>query len=126
MPAKLRDDLGETFIVTKGVGKCLFVFGLGEWEAFAGKLKTLPIADTKAQSFARMLFASACECEGDKMGRILLPQRLRYHIGAQKELVIIGVMSRVEIWSREGWDEYNDSAYGDYEETLQKLAELGI
>ncbi|MEG0256872.1 MAG: division/cell wall cluster transcriptional repressor MraZ [Christensenella sp.] len=126
MPAKFRDDLGESFIVTKGVGKCLFVFSLEEWANFSGKLKDLPVADAPAQSFARMLFASACECEGDKQGRILLPQRLRDYIGVIKETVIIGVMTRAEIWSQEGWAEYNDSAYKDYEATLAKLAELGI
>ena len=104
MPAKFRDDLGESFIVTKGVGKCLFVFSSEEWENFAGKLKGLPISDVAAQSFTRMLFASACECEGDKQGRILLPQRLRDHIGVTKETVIIGVMTRAEICSNEVWE----------------------
>ncbi|MEG0833816.1 MAG: division/cell wall cluster transcriptional repressor MraZ [Christensenellaceae bacterium] len=126
MPSKFRDDLGDNFIVTKGVGKCLFVFSKDEWTNFSQKLKVLPISDVAAQSFTRMLFASACECEGDKQGRILLPQRLRTHIGAVKETVIIGVMTRAEIWSKEGWEEYNASAYNDYEQTLAKLAELGI
>lgn len=126
MPAKLRDDLGESFIVTKGVGKCLFVFSLEEWEKFSGKLKDLPISNTAAQSFLRMLFANACECEPDKQGRILLPQRLRDYIGVIKEAVVTGVMTRAEIWSKEGWDAYCENSDNEYEETLEKLSELGI
>lgn len=126
MPAKLREKLGETFLVTKGIGKCLFVFSQEEWEAFAEKLKIAPLTDVAAQSFVRMLFANACDCEPDKQGRILLPQMLREHIEAKKELVIIGVGRRAEIWTKEGWDEYNAVTYKDYEQTLAKLAELGI
>lgn len=126
MPAKLREKLGDTFLVTKGIGKCLFVFSEEEWAAFADKLKIAPVTDVAAQSFLRMLFANACECEPDKQGRILLPQNLRNHIEAEKELVVIGVGRRAEIWSRNGWDEYNDVTYRDYEQTLAKLAELGI
>ena len=126
MPAKLREKLGTSFLVTKGIGECLFVFSNEEWEAFADKLKIAPVTDVAAQSFLRMLFANACECEPDKQGRILLPQRLRNHIKAEKELVIIGVGRRAEIWSADGWDRYNETTYEDYEETLAKLAELGI
>ena len=126
MPAKLREKLGETFLVTKGIGECLFVFSQEEWENFAEKLKIAPVTDVAAQSFLRMLFANACDCELDKQGRILLPQRLREHIKAEKELVIIGVGRRAEIWSQKGWDEYNEVTYKDYEQTLAKLAELGI
>ena len=126
MPAKFREKLGESFLVTKGIGECLFVYSNEEWEAFADKLKIAPITDVAAQSFLRMLFEKACECEPDKQGRILLPLRLRNHIKAEKELVIIGVGRRAEIWSEEGWNRYNEVTYADYEETLAKLAELGI
>ncbi len=126
IPSKFRDALGEGFIVTKGVGGCLFVFSREEWNNFSSKLKELPISDVAVQSFTRMLFASANEGEIDKQGRTLLPQRLRDHIKAVKEVTVVGVNTRVEIWSKEGWDEYNDSAYEQYEETLAKLAQLGI
>ena len=126
MPAKFREKLGVPFLVTKGVGKCLFVFSQEEWELFADKLKNAPVTDLAAQSFVRMLFTNACECEPDKQGRILIPQILRDYIETEKELVIIGVGRRAEIWSQKGWDEYNAETYKDYEETLAKLAELGI
>ncbi|MBQ9942477.1 MAG: division/cell wall cluster transcriptional repressor MraZ [Christensenellaceae bacterium] len=126
IPAKFREELGEKFIVSRGIGQCLFVFAENAWIELAGKLKSIPITDQKAQVFLRMLFASACECEPDKQGRILLPARLREYAGFQKEVVAIGVMSRVELWAAETWDSYSAASGEDYEETLQKLAELGI
>lgn len=126
MPAKFREELGENFLVTKGIGKCLFVFSLEEWKTFADKLKQIPMTDTSSQSFIRMLFASACECGPDKQGRILLPQRLRDFAEMEKEAVAIGVGSRAELWSAENWAKYNEGAYEDYEATLAKLAQLGI
>lgn len=126
MPAKFREELGEKFIASRGIGQCLFVFSEESWSEFTGKLKNIPITDQKAQVFLRMLFASATECEPDKQGRILLPARLRDYAGMEKEVVAIGVMSRVELWSKEVWEKYNADASGDYEETLAKLAELGI
>ena len=127
MPAKFREDLGERFVVTRGIGKCLFVFSLEEWKALAAKLKEIPLADRSLQVFLRAFYASASECEVDKQGRILIPQRLRDIAGIQKEVTVIGVMSRVELWSREAWEEYNKLAFDEgFEETLSKLADLGI
>ena len=98
---------------------------------FAGRMgsvcgKTENCSADRCGRAVRMLFANACDCEPDKQGRILLPQMLREHIEAKKELVIIGVGRRAEIWTKEGWDEYNAVTYKDYEQTLAKLAELGI
>jgi MraZ protein len=126
MPSKLREDLGVKFIVTRGIGSCLYVFSLEEWQNFSSKLKSLPLTDRSAQDFLRMLFASACECEPDKQGRILLPQRLRDHAHISGEAVVIGVMSRVEIWSKEDWAKYNERSANDYDETLKQLSLLGI
>ncbi len=126
IPAKFRDELGPNFITTRGIGKCLFVFSEGAWLELATKLKVIPIADQSAQVFLRMLFASASECKPDKQGRILLPARLREYAELQKEVTAIGVMSRVELWSRENWAEYNAYANDQYEAMLFKLAELGI
>ncbi|MEZ4357289.1 MAG: division/cell wall cluster transcriptional repressor MraZ [Eubacteriales bacterium] len=126
IPSKLREDLGEKFIVSKGIGNCLFVFGADEWATFSSRLKTLPIADKAVQDFLRMLFASACECELDKQGRALIPQRLRNHAGISDDAVIIGVMTRAEIWSGENWDKFNERQSEDFESALEKLSELGI
>lgn len=126
MPARFREELGEKFIVSRGIGKCLFVFSVEVWTEFTAKLKTIPLTDQKAQVFLRMLFASASECEVDKQGRVLLPQRLRDYAHLEKEVSVIGVMSRVELWAREEWEAYNEASQEDYEQTLEKLAELGI
>lgn len=126
VPAKFREELGENFIVTRGIGKCLFVFSKDAWVELAQKMKTIPITDQSSQVFLRMLFASASECEPDKQGRILLPGRLREYAEMEKEITAIGVMSRVELWSEKNWAEYNRHANDEYEATLTKLAELGI
>ncbi len=126
MPSKLREDLGVKFIVTRGIGNCLFVFSMDEWQTLSAKLKTLPLTDRSAQEFLRTFYAGACECEPDKQGRVLLPQRLRDHANLTGEAVIIGVMSRVEIWSKEDWTVYNDRSAKDYDETLKQLSLLGI
>lgn len=127
MPAKFREDLGEHFVVTRGIGKCLFVFSLDEWKALAAKLKDIPMSDRELQMFLRAFYASASECEADKQGRILVPQRLREIAGIDKEVAVIGVMSRVELWAKETWEEYNSMAFDEgFEETLSKLSSLGI
>ena len=126
IPAKFREELGENFIVTRGTEACLFVFSPEAWMEFAGKLQHIPVMDTEAQKFLRLQFASATDCTPDKQGRILLPARLREHAGLEKEVVAIGVMSRVELWSKEAWEAYNAYGSKEYEQALKKLSELGL
>ncbi len=126
MPSKFREGLGEKFVVTKGLDHCLFVYPQSEWQEFERKLRTLPLTSKDARAFIRFFFAGATECELDKQGRILIPANLREYAELVKELVIIGVASRVEIWSKERWDEYNDEANLDHQSIVEKMAELGI
>lgn len=126
MPSKFREGLGERFVVTKGLDHCLFVYPQDEWQEFERKLRTLPLTSKDARAFTRFFFAGATECELDKQGRILIPANLREYAELVKELVIIGVASRVEIWSKERWDEYNDEANLDHQSIVEKMAELGI
>lgn len=126
MPARYREELGEKFMVTKGINNCLFVFPMGEWNAFADKLRALPTTDKTAQIFLRFLFAGACECELDKQGRILLPASLREFAGLEKEVMVIGAMTRAEIWNRDRWKEYSNAAADEYDEVLAQMAQLGI
>lgn len=126
IPAKLRSDLGEVFIGTKGVGECLFVFSMTEWERLSERLKTIPLANAAGQGFIRMLFANAFECIPDKQGRVLLPKTLRDRIHLEKDAVVNGVMSRVEIWPKAAWEDYCGTMDGDYDDMLSQLAELGI
>ena len=126
MPSKFREDLGSDFIVTKGLDNCLFVYPKEEWEIVEGKLRSLPLTNRDARAFVRFFFAGASECELDNQGRIRLPAKLREHASIEKEAVIIGVATRLEIWSTEQWNQYNNDANLSYDEIAIKMQELGI
>lgn len=103
IPAKLRVDLGEKFIVTRGDDGCLLVYSMKEWQLQEEKIRTMPLS--KSKGLLRYFFASAVEVEVDKQGRVLIPANLRTHAGLEKEVVIIGVLVRAEIWSKDKWEE---------------------
>ncbi|MFA5523581.1 MAG: division/cell wall cluster transcriptional repressor MraZ [Tissierellales bacterium] len=126
VPAKFRDDLGDVFIITKGLDNCLFVYPKDEWKVLEEKLKLLPLTRKDARAFVRFFFSGATECELDKQGRILIPGNLREHCRIEKDAVVIGVSNRVEIWSKEEWNLYNDDEDLSYESIAEKMAELGI
>ncbi|MCM8899873.1 MAG: transcriptional regulator MraZ [Clostridiales bacterium] len=126
MPAKFREGLGEKFVLTKGLDQCLFVYPNEEWGILEKKLRSLPLTNKDARAFIRFFFAGACECELDKQGRILIPANLREYAGLEKDVVIIGVSTRVEIWSKDRWDEYNSASNLDHEAIVERMAELGI
>ena len=124
IPSKFRDKLGEEFVVTKGLDGCLFVYDNNEWTAFEEKLKSLPLTNKEARQFVRFFLAGATLAEVDKQGRILIPAVLREFAGLQKEVVLVGVASRVEIWSKEKWD--MTANYDDMEEIAEHMSELGL
>ena len=126
IPSKFRDDLGEKFIVTKGLDNCLFVYSQSEWTILETKLKSLPLTSREARTFVRFFFSGASECEIDKQGRILIPSNLREHASIDKEIVIIGVSTRVEIWSKEKWNFYTSDQSVDVDAIAEKMFELGI
>nr|WP_236777888.1 division/cell wall cluster transcriptional repressor MraZ [Anoxybacter fermentans] len=126
MPAKFRESLGETFVVTRGLDNCLFVYPMEEWRILEEKLKSLPMTRKDARAFVRFFFSGATECGLDKSGRISLPQNLREYASLEKEVVIIGVSNRIEIWSKENWDSYLKLTADSYEEIAETMEELGI
>lgn len=126
MPAKFRDLLGERFYITKGLDKCLFVYTEEEWIKFNEKVKALPMTDEGVRRFYRFFFGSASEMEPDGQGRVLIPASLRTYGGIKKELVTIGVSNRIEIWSRENWNQYNDESNFIDNELAGRMSELGI
>ena len=126
LPAKFREELGETFVVTKGLDHCLFVYPNEEWSNLEKKLRTLPLTSKDARAFIRFFFAGAAECGVDKQGRILIPANLRQHAGLNRDLAIIGVSTRVEIWDRDAWDAYNNESSLDQDKIVEHMAELGI
>ncbi len=126
VPSKFREALGDSFVVTKGLDKCLFVFTRSEWANFEAKIRQLPLTNENARKFTRLMFAGAVECEPDNNGRIMLPQTLRTHASLGKDIVSIGMSNRVEIWSKERWDEYNDESNFTDDEFIESMSALGI
>ncbi|HIS30122.1 MAG TPA: division/cell wall cluster transcriptional repressor MraZ [Candidatus Limivivens intestinipullorum] len=124
IPARFREELGEEFIITKGLDGCLFVFPQNEWQEFEKKLQGLPLTNKSARQFTRFFVAGATPCELDKQGRILLPQTLREFAGLDKDVVLTGMMNRVEIWSKEKWIE--NSSYEDMDEIAEQMSDLGL
>lgn len=126
IPAKFREALGSTFIVTRGLDHCLFVYPLTEWAVLEQKLKALPLMRSDARAFTRFFFSGAVECELDKQGRINIPSNLREHAKLEKECVIIGVSTRVEVWSKEAWEEYSRIQEDSFNEIAEKLVDLNF
>ncbi len=103
IPYRLRRELEDGAVVTRGVDGCLTLYTKGEWERLAAKIAALPLADPKARRFARFFLSGAAELEFDRQGRILLPSYLREHAELRSEVVVAGVYNRVELWSKERW-----------------------
>ena len=126
IPAKFREELGTGSVMTRGLDNCLFLFPAEEWRLLEEKLKTLPLTKSDARQFVRFLFSGATECELDKQGRINVPQNLRDYARIEKDAVVIGVSSRVEIWSKEKWESYVNQAEESFENIAENIVELGI
>lgn len=121
MPARFRDQLGSSFIVTRGLDGCLFVYPQEEWVKLSSGVQNLPLARKDARAFTRLLFSGAAEVECDKQGRVSIPSSLREYANIQKDIVIIGVSTRIEIWAAEAWAELNHDVAGQFEELAEKL-----
>ena len=126
MPAKLREDMGEKFVITKGLDGCLFGFSQNEWANFEAKLKTLPLTQKNARNFVRFFLSGAMECELDKQGRFLIASNLREAATLEKEVVIIGVGTRIELWNKEKWQEYSSEENNSADDIAENMDMLGI
>lgn len=126
MPAKLKADIGEKFIITKGLDGCLFVFSQNEWSNFESKLKELPLTNKNARDFVRFFLSGATECEIDKQGRFLIVNNLREYANIIKEVIIIGVGTRLEIWNKEKWKKYNSDENISADNIAENMTMLGI
>lgn len=124
IPSRFREQLGEEFVVTAGLDGCLFVYANEEWKSFEEKLRALPVSNPEARKFSRFFLASASLCEVDRQGRILIPAKLRAMAGLEKEVVLAGVGSRIEIWDKEKW--IQTSSYDNMEEIAANMEGLGI
>ena len=126
MPSKIREDIGEKFIITKGLDGCLFGFSMQEWNNFEQKLKTLPLTNKNARDFVRFFLSGAIECEIDKQGRFLVAGNLREYAELEKEAVIIGVGTRIEIWNKDKWKSYNSEENLSADQIAENMANLGM
>ncbi len=124
IPARLRDGLGERFMITRGLDQCLFAYPQEEWERLEQKMKQLPFTKGDYRAFARIFFSGAMEVETDKQGRILIPNNLREHASIEKEVMVIGVSDRVEIWSEKAWREYFNNMNSNFEQLAEKLVDI--
>ena len=125
IPSKFREGLGSEFVITKGLDGCLYVYTIAEWKIMEEKLKKLPLTSKDARAFVRFFFSGAYEITIDKQGRALIPQNLMEYACMEKEIVSIGVSTRIEIWAKDKWDKYNESDI-DFDEIAEKMSELGI
>lgn len=126
LPSKLRQDMGDKIHVIQGSPKCLFIFTEEEFNAFAEKLLELPIYDQEKQGAVRQILTSGIQIEEDNQGRFLLPQYLRNFAEIKKDILFVGVGKRVELWSQENWDKYNNLNEQQYSESMAVLANLGL
>ena len=124
MPAKLRDSLGESFIITKGMDGCLMAYDTAEWEEFEKKLQGLPLTNKNARKLVRHFSGGAMDVDCDGQGRILVPNNLREYAGLTKDVVLVGMGNRVEIWSKARYEE--DATYEDMDEVAAALEEMGL
>lgn len=124
IPSRFREELGDNFVVTKGLDGCLFAYTNEEWKHFEEKLQAIPVSNQKGRRFARYFLAGATLCEVDKQGRILIPANLRAAAGLEKDVVLAGVGDRVEIWDKNNWAEAN--TYDDMDEIAANMEGLGI
>ncbi len=128
LPADFRQELGVSFIITKGLDKCLFLYGQQAWDELAAKLRALPLAKPEARAIVRFFFSGARTLECDKQGRFLVPANLRNHadISLKQDVVLTGVDNRIEVWSKDQWNQYNGEVDPDVTAIAASLSELGI
>lgn len=124
IPSKFRSTLGLEFVISKGIDGCLYAYANEDWTRFEEKLTSLPLVDKGARQFARFFLAGAASLELDPQGRILLPSSLREFAGLEKDVVLVGVGTRIEIWSKERWDEA--SAGVDIEDITAAMKDLNL
>ncbi|TFB23306.1 division/cell wall cluster transcriptional repressor MraZ [Filobacillus milosensis] len=126
VPAKFREGLGDSFVLTRGLDNCLFAYPQEEWRILEEKLKKLPLTKKDARAFTRFFFSGAIECEIDKQGRINIPSPLRNFADLEKECIIIGVSNRIELWSKDKWTDYVEESEESFAEIAENMMDFDI
>ncbi|MGC8981598.1 MAG: division/cell wall cluster transcriptional repressor MraZ [Minisyncoccia bacterium] len=126
IPAKFRPRFSEGIVLTRGIDSCIFGFPKSEWEKVVEKISKLPLSQTNARAFTRLMLSGAFETEIDNQGRVLIPEVLRRYANLENKIVIVGVYSRIEIWAHDIWEKYKKESERSSEEIAEKLSDLGI
>ena len=126
VPAKFREDLGNKFVITRGLDGCIFGYPISGWEIIQEKLKKLPLAKKEARVFTRFFYSAASEVELDKQGRINIPQTLIDYADLSKVCRVVGVSDRIEIWSADKWDDFADEVENNFEDISEDMLDVGF
>lgn len=126
IPTKFRNVLGEGAVITRGIDGCLFLYPQKQWNELADKLSKLPLSQSNARNFARVMLAGAMDVKVDSLGRILIPDYLKEYAKLNKSVVIAGLYDRIEIWDEEAWKKYGQTTNTQVENMAEGLKELGI
>lgn len=121
IPIKFRPELAGGAIVTKGLGGCLFLYTLTEWQKLVDKMNAMPISQKNARAFSRLIFGGAMDVELDRQGRVVLPKYLIDYAGLSREVIVVGLSSRLEIWDAKAWQEYKQIAEKESETLAEQL-----
>lgn len=124
LPARYRDELRDGVVITRGFDNCLLIYPMAAWTPLAERVSALSIGDPDVRLLRRMLFANATDVLLDRQGRILVPVELRAHAGLEREAVVVGMHSFIEIWSPEGWAAQDELVERDGASIAEKLAAL--
>ena len=126
IPAKLRRELGKGAILTRGLDNCLALYTLKEWQQMADKLSKLPSGQIDVRGFNRIILAGAVNVDFDRLGRILVPDFLKQYAILKKNVVIVGVYNRLEIWDETKWETYKQKTEKNVGDIAQRLSDLGV
>lgn len=126
LPAKLRENLGERVVISRGLDPCLYVYTVEGWDTFASKLDALPLLDPRSRKIHQFFMSGAVDCDLDKQGRIVVPPNLRGILGEEKELTLVEEGNRIEIWSASAWSEHISEVSEDLDSLTMDLTDLGL
>jgi len=126
IPSKLRKELGNKAVITRGLDSCLFIFPVKDWEKLVEKLSDLPFGEKNSRSFVRLILSGANEVNLDSLGRILIPDYLKNYAQLKKNVIIAGVSNRLEIWNKSRWEMFKQQSEKEVDNMAERLGELGI
>ncbi len=126
IPSKFRKSLGKKAVITRGLDNCLVVYPIDEWQKVSEKLENLPSSKIDARGFSRIILSGAVDVTLDKLGRILIPDYLKKYAGLKKDVVVIGLSNKIEIWDEKTWEDYRQKTEKEIEDMAGRLEELGI